>query len=359
MRAAIAPVALAPDLHRLCAHAARKPSPSAARPMALALDLRSLAANEAARAPSSAACLRRSMGPSVRRAGEEAARTQHENDEEGEVPGQDLPFGIDRRSHRLGHADDDAARQRAPEAAEPADDDRLEGVEQAGGADGGVEVGTHPEIERGHPDHHHRHRHGQREHPAVVDAHQLRDLGIVRGGAEGPAQLGAIEQELQSEDDADGRCQREQLHCAHRHAAAQRQRGRLDGACAETLAVGREHLQQAVLDDDRQAEGDQQRRHDVPAERAVEQNVLQRVAEPEQKRHGQQRRQERIEPQRLCHHQHDERRQHDQVAVGEIDEPHDAEDQRQPGREQRVEPAQHHALQHGVDHAAHVPKYAV
>ena len=36
--------------------------------------------------------------------------------------------------------------------------------------------------------------------------------------------------------------------------------------------------------------------------------------------------------------------QHDQVAVGEIDQPHDAEDQRQAGREQRIEAAEQNAL---------------
>ena len=56
--------------------------------------------------------------------------------------------------------------------------------------------------------------------------------------------------------------------------------------------------------------------------------------------------------------QHHEGGEHDEVAVGQIDQPHDAEDQRQAGGEQGVEPAQHHALQHGVEDADHVPKYA-
>ena len=40
-------------------------------------------------------------------------------------------------------------------------------------------------------------------------------------------------------------------------------------------------LEQAVLDDDREAEGDEQRRQEVVAERAVEQHVLQAKADGE------------------------------------------------------------------------------
>ena len=46
-------------------------------------------------------------------------------------------------------------------------------------------------------------RHGQRKDLAVVEPHQLRDLGVVRGGAEGAAQGGAVEQELQPGDHGD------------------------------------------------------------------------------------------------------------------------------------------------------------
>ena len=66
---------------------------------------------------------RRQVSPQVHvpaslgRAGKEPARPQHQHDQEGEVPGQDLPLGIDLGAHRLGDADDDAAGQRAPEAA--------------------------------------------------------------------------------------------------------------------------------------------------------------------------------------------------------------------------------------------------
>jgi hypothetical protein len=46
--------------------------------------------------------------------------------------------------------------------------------------------------------------------------------------------------------------------------------------------------------------------------------------------------------------------EHDQVAMGEVDQPHDAEDQRQAGSKQRVQPAKQDALDDGIDpdHAA-------
>ena len=82
---------------------------------------------------------------------------------EGEMAGEDLPFRIDRRADRLRHADDDAAGERAPERAEPADDDRLEGVDQPRRSDGRIEIGARAEIERGdgHHDHGEPGRHGE------------------------------------------------------------------------------------------------------------------------------------------------------------------------------------------------------
>jgi hypothetical protein len=128
------------------------------------------------------------------------------------MPGQDLPFGIDLGADGLGDADDDAAGQRAPQAAQAADDDGLEGVEQACGPDRRVEVGAHAEIERGDGDHTMAMAGGEREDVAVVDAHQLGDLRIIGGGAEGAAQLGAVEYEIERQDHADRRGQRQELH---------------------------------------------------------------------------------------------------------------------------------------------------
>src|SRR5439155_27371939 len=60
----------------------------------------------------------------------QALRAQRKDQEKGEVAGEQLPARIDLRADRLRHAEDDAAGQRAPHAAEPADDDRLEAEDQ-------------------------------------------------------------------------------------------------------------------------------------------------------------------------------------------------------------------------------------
>ena len=46
-------------------------------------------------------------------------------------------------------------------------------------------------------------------------------------------------------------------------------------------------------------------------------------------------------------------RQHDQIAMGQIDQPHDPEHKAEPGGEQRIKPAHKHALQNDIkpDHA--------
>ena len=88
-------------------------------------------------------------------------------------------------------------------------------------------------------------------------------------------------------------------------------------------------------------------------ERAVEQHMLQRKADAEHHRHCEQDRDERIEPSAVAEREDGEGREHDQVAMREIDQPHDAEDQRQAGREQRIEPAEQDALDDGVEPIGH------
>jgi hypothetical protein len=52
-------------------------------------------------------------------------------------------------------------------------------------------------------------------------------------------------------------------------------------------------------------------------------------------------------------HQRDIGREHDQIAMGDVDQPHDAEDQRQAGGKHGVEPADQHALDDDVDPLGH------
>ena len=59
-------------------------------------------------------------------------------------------------------------------------------------------------------------------------------------------------------------------------------------------------------------------------------------------------------PERRDEHQDQIGGEHDQVAMGEIDQPHDAEDEAEAGGEQRIEPAEQDALDDRVEpvHAA-------
>ena len=129
----------------------------------------------------------------------------------------------------------------------------------------------------------------------MIDAHELGDFEIVRGGAEGAADRRAVEDEVEEHDHGDRGQQRQQRHDADRNAAAERDRRGLDRPGAQALAVGGEELQQPVLDDDRQTESHEQRRQQIAPERPVQQHVLKRKADDEQDRDRRQHRDEGIE----------------------------------------------------------------
>ena len=79
------------------------------------------------------------------------------------------------------------------------------------------------------------------------------------------------------------------------------------------------------------------------------------VADREHQRQRDQRGQRQRQAEKRDQRQDQEGRQHDQVAMREVDQPHDAEDQRQSGREQRVEPAEQDALDDHVEERGHRP----
>ena len=89
------------------------------------------------------------------------------------------------------------------------------------------------------------------------------------------------------------------------------------------------------------------------AERAVQKHGLERVADDEHERDGDDESDERVEAERVSQHQDQEGGEDDEVAMREVDQPHDAEDQRQAGRVERVEPAEQDALDDGVEPADH------
>src|SRR5574338_190072 len=86
---------------------------------------------------------------SVPRPREQAVGPEAEHDQEGDMACQDLQVRLDRGADRLGDAENDRADQRAPHVAEAADDDRLEGIDQARRPDRRVEVRAYREEDAG------------------------------------------------------------------------------------------------------------------------------------------------------------------------------------------------------------------
>ena len=132
------------------------------------------------------------------------------------------------------------------------------------------------------------------------------------------------------------------------NAFAQGEARDLDRASVEPAAVGGEQLEQPVLNDDGEAEGDQERRQEIIAEGAIEEQALQRVADRRHDRCHDDNRGQRIEPERVGRHQRDIGRKHDQIAMRDVDEPHHPEDQRQPRGEHRIEPPDQDPLDEDV-----------
>ena len=69
----------------------------------------------------------------IQRARKKTARPQHHDHQKRDVTREYLPFRIELGADGLREADNDAAGQRAPQAAEAADDDSLERVDQPSG----------------------------------------------------------------------------------------------------------------------------------------------------------------------------------------------------------------------------------
>ena len=107
----------------------------------------------------------------------------------------------------------------------------------------------------------------------------------------------------------------------------------LEPAHVDAAAVGRERFKEPVLDHDRKAERDQERRQDVRSERAVEHLRLEGITDREHDWRSDERCDEGVKAKRGDEGQDQEGGEYDEIAVREIDEAHDAEDQRQAGRE--------------------------
>jgi len=276
------------------------------------------------------------------------------------MAGEHLPGGVELRADRLGDADHDAADQRAPQAAEAAEHHRLEGGQQAARAGGRIEIGPHRHEAR-------RDRHGDADdaHGDGVDfrrrqADEVRGRDAVGHRADAGADPAAVEQQVEAPDHRDCRHEDDQRQHADVDVVAEMQRRGLDGAAGDLADIGAVDALQAVLDDDRQAEGDEDDRQHVLAEHALQQQPLQQVAAGEGEGQHDRDRGQRRQAEALGQRPQDEGDENDQVAVGDVDEAHDADRQRQPHGEQRIQPAHQDALHDLIEpdseHGLYSPK---
>src|SRR3972149_10483155 len=83
-----------------------------------------------------------SCAMSVTRLRKQALGSQQQDQQKDDVTREDLRVGVELGTDRLRAAEDDAARQRAPQAAHDANDHRFEGKQQPDRAGGGIEGGA-------------------------------------------------------------------------------------------------------------------------------------------------------------------------------------------------------------------------
>ncbi len=275
----------------------------------------------------------------------------------------DRPGGAEGLGARgLGDAQGDAADQSSPQRAKASDDHRLEGEDELGRAEGGIERRTHPEERPGQRRDGQRDRGDHRVDPLGVDPHQLGGGRVVGGGAHHPPQLGAGEHQLKATEHEYGDREDHGAQGRDRDLARDLPAGGGQGAGAQRMGVGREDLKEQVPDHHREPEGGEHRGELAAAQAPVEHHVLEDVAGHRGAWEHDEQGGEGRDCDVLGGDQHHERAQQGQIAVSQVDDPHHAEHQREPAGEEGIEPAEQDALDDRVDpgHAAARPrpKYA-
>ena len=127
---------------------------------------------------------------------------------------------------------------------------------------------------------------------------------------------------------------------------------------AERARIGAVGLEQKVLERDRQPEGREQRHEHAGPQAALENAALQSPADGGHDRQHGDERQEGRKAEGVGYREDEEGGEDGEIAVGEIDDPHDAEHQRQAAGEQRVIAAEQHALGDEIDEAHARPRAA-
>ena len=140
-----------------------------------------------------------------------------------------------------------------------------------------------------------------------------------------------------------------------RHQPRQRDDERADDQApvqirhAHHPVVARPEPEGRVDEDERDAEGDEEREQERLAERAVQHEVLEQPAERPEERERDRQREERIEVIEGEEPVRGERAEHDELAVGRVQDAADAEDEGESDRRRRVHPALEDAVDERLD----------
>ena len=130
----------------------------------------------------------------------------------------------------------------------------------------------------------------------------------------------------------------------------------LDVRGVQADEVGAEDEVQHPLDDDRYRVGGEQRhRGALPAAQRPDEGPLDRDPDEEHRRDGHQQADKQVDVQVHGQHVAEVRAEHDQDALGDVDDVEHAEDQRQPDRHQRVDTAAENAVDDGFGEFASHP----
>ena len=158
---------------------------------------------------------------------------------------------------------------------------------------------------------------------------------------EGPAQLRPLEEQREHAEHGDGAQERDQREPADRDLVVDRDRARLELADVEALRVGGVLLEQQ-RSGSRSTDPNVATIGNAGSTPTTRSNTSRCSTHADHERGGQhdEQRQQRVDVERRRQREGDEGGEDRQVAVGEVDEPHHAEAERQAGGEQRVQPAE-------------------
>src|SRR5437764_10664672 len=176
---------------------------------------------------------------------------------------------------------------------------------------------------------------GERVDAARVHAVETGGGEVLRGGADGAPRSRAIEEEEEDGGEEDGDEEGGELRVGNRHAAdvdvAARVR-RVDGA-----EVGAEEQLREIDEDDVETEGDEQGVELRRADDEVQEEALEEVTEEEEQHHRDRQRREGIDAALRIEIINGVSAEHDERAVGEVDDVEDTPDEAHPVGHQAVE----------------------